>query len=125
MGMLVELANYYGEFGYKAIAEKTLGGHWPSVASFFVLFYNLGICVSYPVLLGDFLYALALSFKITAVFSSKRLCMTIAVVCICWPLSCASTLSGLTRVSVVGLAGIAFSCVAVVKRYLDDTYESA
>jgi len=121
MGMLVLLANHLNEFSYQALSRKTLGGHWPAAIEVWVICYTFGCCTSYPILLGDILYQFAKALG-AGPWSSQLLWMTAAVVLVCWPLSCANTLGRLKMVSACGLAGICFTVVAVLKRYIDGTY---
>jgi len=121
MATLVLLANQLGDFSYKGLAQRTLGERWSEVAEVWVLCYSLGICISYVVLLGDFLNAFATNFKMD--WADQRLCMVVAVVFVCWPLSCARSLGALKYTSSIGVLAIMLGAVAAVKRYADDTYD--
>lgn len=121
MSILVLLANHVGEFSYGGAANCTLGRRSSVMMEVWVLVYNLGICISYPILLGDFLFALAAYCEL-AHLTSKLGCMALAVLLICWPLSCAPSLGGLQWMSAIGIAGILFTSLAVMLRYADGTY---
>lgn len=120
--MLVLLAAQVNEFSFHALARQTLGGWWPIVLEVWVLCYTTGICTSLPIVLGDCLHQLAKAMG-AGIWSTQRLWMTFVVACVCWPLSCAEALGHLKVVSALGLAGISFTVVAVVKRYNDGSYE--
>eukprot|EP00933_Yihiella_yeosuensis_P079583 TRINITY_DN9260_c4_g1_i2.p1 TRINITY_DN9260_c4_g1~~TRINITY_DN9260_c4_g1_i2.p1 ORF type:complete len:382 (-),score=31.85 TRINITY_DN9260_c4_g1_i2:178-1323(-) len=122
MGLLVLLSSQQGIFTYKAFAEKFIGSAWSTVVELWVFFYNIGICISYPILLGDFLYALAVQCGYGS-FTSKKELMCIVVGCVCWPLSCAPSLGGLRHMSTVGCICIFFCAVAVTKRFVDGSYK--
>lgn len=84
--------------------------------------YGLGICVGYSIFLGDFWSSLAERAGAGA-WATKHVCMTAAVLGICYPLSCAPSLGGLRGMSLVGTLSVFFALVAVTKRYVDGSYD--
>ncbi|CAE7280968.1 slc38a6 [Symbiodinium sp. KB8] len=67
-----------------------------------VLCCNIGLCTSYPILLGDFGYALSQQLGF-AEWTSRKGCMAVMVGCICWPLSCAPSLGFLRPPGALGV----------------------
>ncbi|CAJ1384642.1 unnamed protein product [Effrenium voratum] len=123
MAILVALSNTLGTFSYHGAASRTAGPRTAMWAEIWVLCCNLGLCISYVILLGDFAFALAEQFGFH--HASKSGCMATLVVCICWPLSCAPSLGFLRWMSLVGLASILFAAVAAGLRFFDGSYFDA
>ncbi|OLQ11026.1 putative sodium-coupled neutral amino acid transporter 6 [Symbiodinium microadriaticum] len=121
MGVLVALSNALGTFSYKGAAEHTLGHRLAVWVEIWVLCCNIGLCTSYPILLGDFGYALSQQLGF-AEWTSRKGCMAVMVGCICWPLSCAPSLGFLRGMSLLGLASICFCAVCAGIRYFDGSY---
>uniref|UniRef100_A0A7S2LUV6 Amino acid transporter transmembrane domain-containing protein n=1 Tax=Zooxanthella nutricula TaxID=1333877 RepID=A0A7S2LUV6_9DINO len=120
--LLVLLANHTGECSYAGFARKLLGGKWDVYLDVIVLMYTLGVCIGYVVLFGNFLSYLVFAFSsIEQIHQSivHKVCMTVATLLIGMPLSCLQTLGALKVVSLLGLVGVVFSLVAVMKRYAD------
>eukprot|EP00438_Fugacium_kawagutii_P021976 Skav217004 [mRNA] locus=scaffold1803:95570:98507:+ [translate_table: standard] len=89
MSILVVLSNTLGTFSYYGAAQQTAGRRTAMWAEIWVLCTNVGLCISYVIVLGDFSFALAQKFGVRI---SKEECMAALVVFICWPLSCAPSL---------------------------------
>jgi len=121
MGALVLLANCIGEFSYKGQAVKTFGGGLSTLFEVWVLCYTLGICIGYPILLGDFLSSIIHEMG-AADWCTPQLCMIVAVLTVCWPFSCAPTLGTLGKLSVLGVLFITSTVVIVIYRYADGSY---
>eukprot|EP00931_Biecheleriopsis_adriatica_P050878 TRINITY_DN29489_c0_g1_i2.p1 TRINITY_DN29489_c0_g1~~TRINITY_DN29489_c0_g1_i2.p1 ORF type:complete len:434 (+),score=64.92 TRINITY_DN29489_c0_g1_i2:41-1303(+) len=121
MAVLVLLGNALGSFSYFDAAASTLGRRLATAVEIWVLCYNIGICISYPILLGDMIFDLAEHFG-AGDWNSRKGCMTAAIALVCWPLSCAPSLGGLRYMSTVGVGSILLCAVAVGKRYFDNSY---
>merc|ERR1712232_1422710 len=125
MVLLVNAAVRTGVFTYKEISDKLLGERCSVAVEVWVLCYTLGILISYPIFIADFLKEVVLHFSYpTIVPHCHTLCMVIAVAFVCFPLSCAGSLGMLKYTSMAGLCSIALVTVTVIVRYVDGTYES-
>ncbi|CAK8992293.1 unnamed protein product [Durusdinium trenchii] len=124
MSVLVLLSNTLGTFSYYGAARQTAGQKTALWAEIWVLCTNIGLCISYVIVLGDFSFALAEKFG-WAHWLSKQKCMAALVVFICWPLSCAPTLGFLRWMSSLGLASVLFCALVSAVRYWDGSYFDA
>eukprot|EP00434_Breviolum_minutum_P025660 symbB.v1.2.022675.t1/scaffold1992.1/size93445/6 len=107
--------------GYYGAAQLTAGRRTAMWAEIWVLCTNVGLCISYVIVLGDFSFALAQKFGFAA-WTSKEECMAVLVVCICWPLSCAPSLGFLRWMSMLGLLSVLFCALVAGVRYWDGSY---
>eukprot|EP00927_Polykrikos_kofoidii_P002191 TRINITY_DN10859_c0_g1_i1.p1 TRINITY_DN10859_c0_g1~~TRINITY_DN10859_c0_g1_i1.p1 ORF type:complete len:437 (-),score=61.57 TRINITY_DN10859_c0_g1_i1:77-1387(-) len=122
MGVLLLLANHCGEFSYGGLALRALGERSATVVSVAVLFFTIGICTSYPILLGNFLQLAGQELGAPDWFTTN-IWMAIAIILVGWPLSCAPSLGFLMWSSLAGMTCILFTVVVVVVRYFDGTYD--
>lgn len=122
MSILVALSNTLGTFSYYGAARLTAGRRTAMWAEIWVLCTNVGLCISYVIVLGDFSFALAQKY---GVHISKEECMAALVGLICWPLSCAPSLGFLRWMSMLGLASVLFCTLVAGVRYWDGSYFDA
>jgi len=123
---LVLIGSHLGTSSFKEAATKTLGERWSTLIELWVLMFTIGVCISYVVLTGTFLFEIVDGLGgAGAGWISPQAWSALVVLFVCWPLSCSPNLGVLQWTSMLGLCGITFTVLAVVLRYSDGTYSSS
>jgi sodium-coupled neutral amino acid transporter 11 len=103
-----------GAYTYKDIARKALGGRGAVAVSAVMALYTLGSCVSFLVLIGDFLPALVLQ----AAIGGRELLMSVTGAAVLFPLALPRQLSTLRYTSTLSAVCIVYTAAMIALRAL-------
>lgn len=117
---LIECCEDHGVFTYKEIGERALGVGWP--VELMKMLYTFGTCTAYMVLIGDFVTSLSAEIapgdsrflrQLHDVFSSRTSSTILVAAALCFPLSLLRSLNALRFTSLLAIACIAYTVLAV------------
>jgi amino acid permease len=113
MVVLARCCDLSGEFAYKDIGARALGPRAGVAITALMATYTLGSCVSYLVLLGDFLPQLMHGAGASALGQNRPFMLCMAGVVVLYPLSLARQLSVLKYTASAALVCILYSALMV------------
>eukprot|EP01138_Halocafeteria_seosinensis_P012075 gb/GECG01012341.1/.p1 GENE.gb/GECG01012341.1/~~gb/GECG01012341.1/.p1 ORF type:complete len:685 (+),score=79.80 gb/GECG01012341.1/:1-2055(+) len=114
--MIAASAESLQVFTYRELGEQTLGLVWGRIAQAVMGLYTFGSCVTYLVLLGDFIPKVMEDLSDSAILTNRALIMVFLSVVILLPLSLLKDLSSLRHTSTLSLLCIAYAFAVIAAR---------
>ena len=117
---LCECCEMTGKFTYKELGESAIGTGWP--VELMKGLYTFGTCIAYMVLIGDFCTGLSAEIspgdsvflqRVHDVFSDRTSATILIATVFCFPLSLLRSLNALRFTSLLAIACIAYTVLAV------------
>lgn len=107
-----------GKFNYKEIMTLVYGPRMGRVLQFCLMMYNSILCVSYVVLMGDFVPKVFAQLAPDSFLTVRGWCILVVIILVC-PLCCVRSISLLDKSSFISIACITLMVGSVVYRFYD------